>query len=142
LDQCHRDYPPWQKAAVLAQSSDFDADGDGVQDTLDDLARKWVVGRVMMTSRLRSALGGSAILLANSGGPLVDASLNGITIEGVGSQWTVVQARSFLQAERAVARTPFFGAGWVLTEECDAPTRNLARLVPGCFYGRMTGEYP
>src|SRR5262249_5674102 len=135
-------YPWWRKPIVQAQSSNFDVDGDGITDTLDDLSLKWVVGRTMLTYRLRQLLGSSVYLVANSGGPLVDSNLNGITIEGVGRKWTVAQAANFLEAERAVARSPFFAAGWVISAECVTPTRSLTRLVPGCCYGRVPSAYP
>src|SRR5262245_6540463 len=118
LDQSHQEYPWWRKPIVQAQSSNFDVDADGITDTLNDLSTKWVVGRVIFTSRLRQVLGNPVYLVANSGGPLIDSNLNGIAIEGVGKKWTVAQAKGFLLSERAYARTPFIAAGWVISAEC------------------------
>jgi len=141
IDQSHQDYPWWRKPIVQEQSSNFDVDGDGVTDTIDDLAQKYVAGRAILTMRLRQELGNSAYLVANSGGPLADPNLNGITIENVGVKWTVTQATGFLQAQKAVGRTPFIAAGWVISASNVTPTRTLARTVPGCCYGRDPGHY-
>jgi hypothetical protein len=138
LDQSHQEYPWWRKPIVQAQSSSFDVDADGIADTIDQLSTKYVVGRVILTSRLRQVLGNSVYLVANSGGPLMDPNLNGIAIEGVGKKWTVAQARGFLEAERSIGRSPFIAAGWVTSVECVDPTRQLARQVPGTCYGRVS----
>lgn len=142
LDQSHQEYPWWRKPIVQAQSSNFDVDADGITDTLDQLSTKYVAGRVLLTSRLRQALGSSVYLVANSGGALTDPNLNGITIEGVGKKWTVAQAKAFLLAERAIARTPFLAAGWVIAPECVQPTLQLAHQVPGTCYGRVPTLVP
>jgi hypothetical protein len=60
----------------------------------------------------------------------------------VGTKWMVVQAVAFLQAEKAVARSPFVAAGWVTSAACVTPTRQLARAVPGTCYGRDPYLYP
>ena len=142
LDQSEKVYPPWRRAAVQSQSTDFDADADGVQDTMSQLAAKWATGRAVLTSRLRQELGHAAYLVANTAGPLGDHNVNGITLEGVGTLWTVGQAKLFLLDQKRVAHQPFVAAGWVLSRECVAATRSLALQVPGTCYGRIPELYP
>lgn len=141
LDQSNKVYPPWRRAAVQSQSSNFDCDADGFADTVDQLAEKWASGRAVLTYRLRQELGSSAILIANSGGALGDPNLNGITLEGVGKRFTLAQARDFLLAQKLVSRTPFLAVGWVTSAESAVPTQTLVSQVPGTHYGRVP-QYP
>ena len=98
---------------------------------------KWANGRGVLTYRLRQELGPARILVANSGGPLGDSNLNGITLEGVGKRFTVEQARSHFLGQKQVARSPFVAAGWVTQPECALPTLSLMTQIPGMRYGKM-----
>jgi hypothetical protein len=138
LDRSDKVYPVWRRDAVQSQSTDFDADADGVQDSMGQLATKWANGRAVLTSRLRQELGHAVYLVANTAGPLGDHNLNGITLEGVGTTWTVAQGRLFLMDQKRVAQQPFVAAAWVLSAECVAATRSLVLQVPGTCYGRVS----
>ncbi|MFN8177299.1 MAG: hypothetical protein U0167_05195 [bacterium] len=137
VDQCTSEYPAWRKALLDSLTTSFDIDGDGVADTMDQLDAQYAAWRPYFTQRLREVLGNDAILVANAGGPLVDSALNGITLEGVGTRFTVPDARGYLHAQLAVARPPFVAALWITTDGSREPSLGLAREIAGVHYGTV-----
>lgn len=135
LDQTNAVYPNWRRATVLAQTTNFDVDGDGLADRIDDVAAQWAANRPLYTQRLREVLGGSVCLVANSGGALGDPALNGITLEGVGSRFTADEGRSHLIGQRAVSMAPFTAVLWATTPESSEPSRLVAEEFPGVHWG-------
>jgi hypothetical protein len=137
VDQCTSEYPSWRKALLDSLTTEFDIDGDGVADTMDKLDAQYATWRPYFTQRLREVLGNDVVLVANAGGPLVDSTLNGITLEGVGTRFTVPDARSYLQGQGAVAHAPFVSALWITTDGSRTASLDLAREIPGVYYGTV-----
>jgi hypothetical protein len=59
----------------------LDTDGDGKQDTPQEITAQYSKWRNALTAMLRKELGPSAVLIANTAGAGADAALNGITLE-------------------------------------------------------------
>lgn len=135
LDQSNQSYPPWRRAILEGLTGGFDTNGDGAPESIDAAALQYETWRPYFTTRLREELGPDRVLVANSGGALGDANLNGITLEGVGSRFTPEEAGTFLLAQKAVGRTPFFGVLWGTVPEAEEPSRALAAQIPGTYYG-------
>lgn len=139
VDQCEASYPPWRARSLTDNNPVFDATGDGVMDTIEDVEQQYATWRPYYTQRLRQALGNAVILVGNSGGALADPTLNGITLEGVGTRFTIPQAAAALLGQRDVSRMPFLAALWVTTDGSRAPSLALAQEIAGVHYG--TVEY-
>ena len=134
LDNCNAEMPQWRRDR-LAEIPRLDIDGDGLADphhTIPDVYATW---RPYYTQQLRAALGPDVLLVANSGGPLDDAPLNGITLEGVGDRFDVSDALSYFDSQRSVGHAPFVAVAWVTTVASDEPTREIVPAVPGLHYG-------
>ena len=139
LDDCTAAYPPWRQDIlqdILDASQTFDINGDNVADTVQDAVNQWATWRPYLTAQLRSALGDGRVIVGNAGGALVDSTLNGITIEGVGHSITESEAQDAFEAQKAVSVSPFYGVSWVTQESTDdIPSSRMTKLVPGVYYG-------
>ena len=71
--------PPTVKSVACAGACDYN--GDGQADSPKEALAQYTAWAPALVARLRSRLGPSALLLANSAGPLSDSSLDGLTIE-------------------------------------------------------------
>ncbi len=140
IDQCNALYPNHRMLTLNSITDDFDMDGDGVEDSMAILVLRYGQGRPYLTARMREAFP-DKILVANSGGGLGDPALNGITLEGVGDRFTVLQARDFLTAQRSVAVAPFHAVLWNTTQESELPSRELAEELDGVYFGHVVGAY-
>jgi hypothetical protein len=137
VDQAHRHYPSWKKVRLLREAPSFDIDGDGTADRLWQIDASYEAWKPHFLRRLRKVLGRRRILIANSGGELVDPSLNGITLEGIGVRHEVEDAGSWFRAQRAVAVPPFLGVVWsdLRVEELAAArlSSEIRGVMPGVF---------
>ncbi len=134
LDQSNALYPPWRRA-ILEDAGSIDTNSDGVAETIAEAEFQYRQWRPFFTARLRDELGPDAIVIANSGGPLGDDKLNGLTLEGVGDRFTVEEGSAYMLEQKAVSRTPFFGVFWGTTPASEQPSRDLALEIPGVHYG-------
>jgi hypothetical protein len=137
VDNCTAVYPPWRSQNLLEATTEFDANGDGIADRVEDVEAQYATWRPYYTQHLREALGDAIVMVANAGGPLTDGAFNGITLEGVGTRFAVDDAREFLLEQRAVSRLPFLSALWVTSEESREPSLELARQINGVYYGSL-----
>jgi hypothetical protein len=135
LDQSNALYPPWRRAMLEALPGPFDSNGDGLADSVPAAQFQYREWRRYFTTRLREELGPDAVVIGNSGGAMVDANLNGITLEGVGDRFTIAQAKSHMLGQKAVSTAPFFGVFWATTLASEQPSRALAVEIPGVHYG-------
>ena len=103
-----------------------------IPEEIQDIYRTW---RPYYTEQLRAAIGEDLLLVGNSGGPLVDPHLNGITLEGVGDRFEVLTARGYFHDQAAVSHSPFMAVAWATTVASEAPSWELAPEVPGLHYG-------
>jgi hypothetical protein len=138
VDQCTPTVPPWRQDAILAQTTQFDYDGDGVSDRMVDLVAAFEAGRPYFTARLRDLLGDEVVLVGNAGGGVADGSLNGITLEGAGERFTEAEARAILLDARAVAHAPWKAAVWVVEEGNVEVSLRLAEEISGVHYGEVS----
>jgi hypothetical protein len=136
VDQCTKTYPNHRNLTLLEITDRFDVNDDGVEDTVEFLSQRYEYGRPILTRALRDAFP-DKIIVANSGGRLDDPMLNGLTLEGVGDRFTLDEARTFLTAQRAVARQPYHAVCWSTTEESDRGALELAEEL-GVYYGFVT----
>lgn len=137
IDQCEAHYPPWRLQKLAEATTAYDANGDGSPDTPEQVVAQYDTWRPYLVQRLREVMGNDAVLIANSGGPLGDANLNGICLEGVGTRFTPQEARSALLGQRDVSRMPFVAALWITTDGSRQPSLELAREIPGVHYGTV-----
>ncbi len=72
------------------------------------------------------------ILLGNTGGPLLDPALNGLTLEGIGVVHSAEEAIEWALAQQAVSVAPTLSVGWI---------RKLASVVPTTYFAEQTGSY-
>ncbi|GJM44272.1 MAG: hypothetical protein DHS20C21_11140 [Gemmatimonadota bacterium] len=135
LDNCTADVPNWRLDLLAGVSNRVDIDNDGVADPQTIIPDVYGTWRPYYTEQLRAAVGPDRILVGNSGGALEDATLNGITLEGVGDRFDVVEASNIFESQRAVGTAPFLGVAWVTTPASDLPTRELVPAVNGLHYG-------
>ena len=132
LDNCAADVPAWRIALLPTH---FDCDGDGLPNTVQEMQDQWDTYRPYLTAGLRGVVG-DRILVGNSAGALVDPSLSGITIEGVGHTKSYADSKAAFEAQKAVAHLPFVGVAWVTQVSTDADSCLLmTREVPGVYYG-------
>jgi len=137
LDNCTAAVPPYRLSELFAMTPRADVDGDGEPDTADAITQLYATWRPYYTQRLREELGENVILLANAGGRLGDAVLNGITLEGVGDRFQVVDAKNWYDEQRMVGRLPFLGVAWVTTPASEGPTLDLVPQMDGLHYGYL-----
>ncbi len=141
VDMCTGAYPNWKLEDLLEIAPNFDIDDDGVGDHTADLHIQYGTWRPYFTQRLREELGSQVVIVGNSGGPLADAALNGITLEGVGSRFTIAEARSALDGAEAAAWAPFLAVLWATTPESEQPSLDLAAEREGVHFGRVEGAF-
>ena len=140
LDNCNAETPQWRLDRLREISLLVDIDADGFADPIEDIPDVYATWRPYYTEQLRAAVGPSVLLVANSGGGLDDAALNGITLEGVGDRFEVADAYAFFGSQRDVGVAPFVGVAWVTTHASDLPTRNLLPSIEGLRYGFVEGK--
>lgn len=133
IDQCTKSYPNHRKITLQEITDSFDIDWDGVADTVEFLSQRYEYWRPKYTLAMRQAFP-DKIMLANAGGRLDDPRLNGISLEGVGDRFTLDQARSYYNSQRAVATLPHLAAAWRTTEASGEGTRLIAQEL-GIYYG-------
>jgi hypothetical protein len=136
VDESTQAFPQWKLDNLTQNTPNFDIDGDGVADTVQKLSTTYAASRPYFTAQLRAVLGPTAVVVGNAGGPLVDPSLNGITLERVGVRYTVADAQGYVAAEHAVATWPKLSVAWIIdaaVEAADAAT--LAASEPGVIVG-------
>lgn len=63
--------------------------------------------------------------------------MNGITLEGVGTRFTIDEARSALVGQRDVSHLPFVAALWITAEGNQEPSLQLVREIAGLHYGKV-----
>jgi hypothetical protein len=142
LDVCSPEFPPWRKKSLLAQTSSFDIDSDGLPDRLDDIDSMYNTWRPYFTAEMRRMVGGDEILIGNANGPLVDPVLNGIALENVGTWFTVEQAREYLLDQKGVSTSPFMCAVWAIHEGTWRACVALAGEVEGVHLGETAVGRP
>ncbi len=135
VDQCTALYPSWKVSQLLDITTNFDIDDDGFGDLPASLLAQHETWRPYFTQRLREELGEAAVIVGNSGGPLADAALNGITLEGVGARFTVAEAGAYLDEAEAATSRPFLAILWATTAESEAPSRELADARESVHFG-------
>jgi hypothetical protein len=135
VDQCNAAYPNWRIDVLLDVAPSFDFNGDGLGDLPGRLRTEYALWRPVLTQRLREELGDDVVLVANSGGALEDAALNGITLEGVGSRFEPAVAEAALAGARAATTHPFLAVLWATTPESEVPSRDLALALEGVHFG-------
>jgi hypothetical protein len=137
IDNCTRNYPNWRKADIDEQTDSIDVDEDGIADTWGQVDAIYHTWRPYFTERLREHLGASAILVGNAGGPLGDSKLNGITLESVGSRFTIAQARQYFTGQAVLSATPRVNVAWIIQPRDVAPTLTLAQELSNLWVGEV-----
>lgn len=137
LDVCNATFPAHRKRKLARLGVPVDFDGDGSPDPVERIDAVYEKWRPYFTARMREIVGPDRLLVGNSGGPLVDPALNGITLEGVGVRFDPEDARDWIRAQRAVAAAPFCSILWSTTAPAVEPSRRLARESDGVFLGTM-----
>jgi hypothetical protein len=140
VDQCTAAWPTWKMDDLLAVTTNFDVNDDGIADTPATLRSEYATWRPYFTAELRAALGDDAVVVGNAGGALADAALNGVTLEGVGTRFSVEEAGTILDGAEAVARSPFAAVLWATTPATEAPSEELAATRDGVYYGVVALE--
>jgi hypothetical protein len=138
IDQCTNAYPNSRRMILQEITDSFDIDDDGAPDTIEFLASRYQFGRPQLVMAMRQAFP-DKILIGNTGGRLDDPRLNGITLEGVGDRFTLDQARSFYNSQKAVATLPYHAAAWRTTDESAEGCRVIAEEM-GIYYGVVTSH--
>ncbi len=133
IDQCTRAYPNSRKMILQEITDSFDIDDDQIPDTVEYLSQRYEYCRPKLTLAMRQEFP-DKILVGNSGGRLDDPRLNGITLEGVGDRFTLDQARSFYNSQKAVATLPYHAVAWRTTDESSEGCRVIAQEL-GIYYG-------
>lgn len=137
VDNCIKVYPNWRKQRIDEQTDSIDVDDDGIPDSWDQVDAIYEAWRPYFTERLRTLLGSSAILVGNAGGPLGDPNLNGITLESVGTRFTVSQARQYFTGQSVLATLPHVNVAWIVVPGDVAPTLSLAQELNDVWVGEV-----
>jgi hypothetical protein len=137
IDNCTRVYPNWRKTRINSQTDSIDVDEDGVADTWDQVDTIYGTWRPYFTERLREYLGASAILVGNAGGPLGDPQLNGITLESIGTRFTIAQGRQYFTGQSVLAASPRVNVAWIILPGDVAPTLTLAQELSNLWVGEV-----
>ena len=137
VDQCTQTWANWRLDALTELTGNFDINHDGMGDRLPSVRTQYETWRPYFTERLREELGSDVVIIGNSGGALADPSLNGITLEGVGSRFTVEEAELALSGARAATGHPFLAVLWATTVESETPSLELAGSLDGVHYGEL-----
>lgn len=140
VDECTAT-PPSGLQTQLAGITNWSCDGDtSTAETWNDLLAQWAAYRPTLTAALRQMAGSSKIIVGNSGGALNDPYLNGITLEDVGTRFTLAQAASHFRAQRAASKyKPFLGIAWAADTSATNINACLAVTdsVPGVIFGHI-----
>jgi len=118
IDEFFAAFPGKAYLGKYPDGTRFDADGDGRADSVAQIEAMYAQNAPRFSSALRDALGARALLIANTGGALVDAALNGITIEACDDE---AQCAEWFAAQAAVAHAPPLSVVWLKgssAEEC------------------------
>ena len=134
VDMCTQEVPNW-RLDVLSQYV-FDIDDDGIADTLDEVTTQYRIWRPYFLDELRFQLGDEAVLVGNAGGP-GHSALNGITLESVGTRFTVQEARTLLSTQRTVGTAPHLSALWAIHPEDVSPTLELVEELDWVRFGEV-----
>ena len=113
----------------------YDVNGDGVADSLVEIAEMYQAWAPAFVAMLRGAVGNDAVLLANSAGSVSDGSLNGLTIEMEGcvaSSGGMEKCSNALDgqmmATKAAGRTPV-SVLWLTHSESMPPTEQCKQVA-------------
>lgn len=137
LDNCTQVVPPYRFARMYEQANKVDVNGDRFQDSQSEILQIYATWRPYYTTQLRDAIGDERVMIGNAGGALADASLNGITLEGVGDRFEVETARTYFLDARDAGRTPFLAVAWATTPDSETPCLDLAPQIEGLHYGHI-----
>ena len=133
IDEFFQEFPGKTYLGKYPEGTLFDADGDGRADSVAEIEAMYVRNAPRFSFALRNALGNTslgehALLIANTGGALVDAALNGITIEACDDE---AQCAEWFAAQAAVAHAPPLSVMWLKgssPEECATAARLRKRF--------------
>lgn len=128
IDEFFAAFPGKAYLGGYPQGTTFDADGDGLADSVAQIEAMYSRNAPRFSSALRDALGADALLIANTGGALVDSALNGITIEACDEE---AQCARWFAAQAAVAHAPPLSVMWLKgssKEECATAARLRGRF--------------
>lgn len=137
LDNCTQVVPPYRMAEMFDNTLRVDIDHDGQEDSEADALSLYATWRPYYTQQLRDAVGDDRIIIANAGGPLGDAALNGITLEGVGDRFEVETARDYFAQQLSVGSPPFLAVAWATTPASEQPCLDLVPQMEGLHYGHI-----
>lgn len=133
IDEATATYPAWRVAELPAN---FDCDGDGLPNTVQQLQDQWATWMPYFLEQMRGAVG-AEILVANTAGTYAQDCLNGTTIEGIGDTITEEDAVASFELQRSIGTDPFLGIAWITEELERQPSGHVVSLVPGTYLGTV-----
>lgn len=136
IDNLTQSLPEWEIAVATRAASRIDVNGDGIADPPAAWRAQYAAWNAVLSARVREALP-NAILIANAGGPRVDAALNGITLEQVGGALGADESRAIFLAQHAVSRAPAISVAWIRSDSALAVARGMA--LPFVQLGKLPG---